>query len=127
MVSTRRWHTVSSSTGYYQTDFSYDERGRTRKVVSPDGSATLTDEYDIMDRALHVKVGLASESESVFQTVVEYTFDDPDSDGTAEQGVGNGNLSWTIEDAGESYGSVGAERKTFREYDWRGRLVMARP
>lgn len=122
----RVWHDISGN-GYYDTTYAYDSLGRQESVTYANGTIVTNGEFDALGRVLSIKTGKGG---TVTETSRNY-FDDPNADSTPEQGVGNGNLSWTVQYAGENRYSGDtnststAEIRTFRRYDFRNRLVMA--
>lgn len=80
--------------------------------------------YDVMGRPLGIEVGTTASGS--LKTVVEYFYDDPDTDTTPEQGVGNGLLSWTKRYFGENaVGSTYSTKSELHVYDSRDRWIRS--
>lgn len=117
--ATTAWNDVDGSMGRptdlrsYVTTYEYDERGRQTRSTTSDGEV-YEQEFDVLGRAVKRYRGA---SVSDLELLVEYFFDSPSS--TPAQGVGNGNLRFTVFHTGEG----SATRTVENKYDWRGRVV----
>jgi|GEM_PF-970306 len=107
LLDSYRYHDLDPSAAGYVTHFEYDELGRMTRVVQPNGAVTafegpggIGSGYDERDRVINVRKGTDGDSAS-FADVASLYYDDPDLDSVPEQGVGNGNLSWSVEYIGE--------------------------
>jgi RHS repeat-associated protein len=114
-----RWHVIRDNF-YTTTSYSYDALGRLTEVIEPTGTIFANMSFDALDRVTSSGAGLSS------QTLVENMRFVYDGNGTLTSGVGDGNLTASIESTGEAGASplAPAERVTRYTYDWRNRPVV---
>ncbi|RNC81191.1 MAG: hypothetical protein ED559_05160 [Phycisphaera sp.] len=102
----------------YTTSFEYDTLGRMTRRTDPAGSVIEVDSYDALDRPLSLDSGAVISGSPSTVRVADFYYDDPDTDAVAEQGSGDGNLSWIV-----MHEDGSTTRSVRREYDFRNRLV----
>jgi RHS repeat-associated protein len=114
----------TQNTNYYTTTYAYDTDGNQCKVVDPTGTITRT-VYDGQHRVTSTWVGTDdtpttgywSPTNTAGSNMVEVSSDIYDNGG-----VGDGNLTETIQYPGEGE----AARATLNYYDWQDRLVASK-
>lgn len=120
VVSATAWHDIGGHLGRPQDDRSYtasceyDAIGRRVKVVSTTGDISKFDHESATGRVIAEYHGTADNN---LQLVSSYYYD---SGGTTTQGVGNGNLTLTVLQTGETSPNDTRSRKY--AYDFRDRL-----
>ena len=141
VTSERRYHDTSSSSGYYETLYEYDNVGRVSKIAQQvDGTEDSVTRYtyDIFDRMLTESVGTDSTSTGNFRTTRAYFYDYVIPGGVNvaadlgvldnlsaenDQGAGDGNLT-VIHEYAEYNGAapvIADTRITYHQYDFRNR------
>jgi hypothetical protein len=129
---------------YYSTFYEYDDMGRPTLVIqdvrqAPNQFAEDVEQvtetvYDAVGRVIETKEGVSGDGHDVgasapyskptMVTLSKMFYDDPDTDSTPEQGVGDGNLSWTL----SYFGTGGGDHNdTEYRYDWRNRRQLVLP
>ena len=114
-ATTTVWHDVEGDDSYDRL-YAFDGLGRPITVDQPNGTQR-TYEYDVRDRVIASKIGLTSKPNDLVTTTESFY----DSNGTATQGTGDGNLTLVRQHVD---GTVGEQRDTEYVYDDRNRQVL---